>query len=50
MTDRAARPTFDTDPVAAADAHAAVVSLVAELQAGIDRSDANATTAISPPT
>jgi uncharacterized protein (TIGR02246 family) len=41
MTDRAIRPTFDTDPVAAADAHAAVDSLVAELQAGIDRSDAD---------
>jgi hypothetical protein len=29
MTDRTIRPRFDTDPVAAADAHAAVDSLVA---------------------
>jgi uncharacterized protein (TIGR02246 family) len=41
MPQQIARPTFDTDPDAAAAAHAAVDSLVAELQDGIDRSDAD---------
>jgi uncharacterized protein (TIGR02246 family) len=41
MTQPRARPTFDIDPVSAADARAAVESLVAELQAGIDRRDAD---------
>ena len=41
MTQQTARPTFDTDPAAAADARAAVDSVVAELQAGLDRSDAD---------
>ena len=41
MPQQIARPTFDTDPDAAAAARAAVDSLVAELQDGIDRSDAD---------
>jgi uncharacterized protein (TIGR02246 family) len=41
MTQPTARPTFDIDPVTATDARNAVASLVAELQAGIDRSDAD---------
>jgi len=40
MPQQIARPRFDTDPDAAAAARAAVDSLVAELQAGIDHSDA----------
>jgi uncharacterized protein (TIGR02246 family) len=41
MTQQTTRPSFDIDPVAATDARAAVESLVTELQAGIDRSDAD---------
>jgi uncharacterized protein (TIGR02246 family) len=41
MTQQTTRPTFDIDPVAATEARAAVESLVAELQAGIDGSDAD---------
>jgi uncharacterized protein (TIGR02246 family) len=35
------RPQIDTDPVAAAEAHAAVERQVAELQAGLDAHDAD---------
>jgi uncharacterized protein (TIGR02246 family) len=41
MPQQIARPRFDTDPDAAAAARAAVDSLIAELQDGIDRSDAD---------
>jgi uncharacterized protein (TIGR02246 family) len=41
MPQQIARPRFDTDPDTAAAARAAVDSLVAELQEGIDRSDAD---------
>jgi uncharacterized protein (TIGR02246 family) len=41
MPSQTTRPTFDTDPRAAAEARAAVEAQVAELQAGLDRRDAD---------